>query len=51
MLKVKRTTYGPAPSKNKDFIKLRTEIKQAFKKIVDEKDKKVKALNDYAKLI
>ena len=37
MLKVKRTTYGPGPAKTEDFVKLRTEIKQAFQKTVDKK--------------
>ena len=43
--------YGPAPTKTGDFVKLRTEIKQAFQKTLDEKKITVKALNDYAKVI
>ena len=51
MLKVKRTTYGPAPNKSEEFTKLRTDIKKEFQKLVDKKNMKGKMLNKYAKLI
>ena len=50
MLKIKKTTYGSLP-KNNELTKLTTEIKQAIQKIEEEKNKKNKAINDYAKLI
>ena len=49
MLKVKKTTYGSLP-KNNELTKLTVEIKQAIQKI-EEKNKKKKTINDYAKLI
>ena len=49
MLKVKKTTYGSLP-KNNELTKLTAEIKQAIQKI-EEKNKKNKTINDYAKLI
>ena len=49
MLKVKKTTYGSLP-KNNELKKLTAEIKQAIQKI-EEKSKKNKTINDYAKLI
>ena len=49
MLKVKNTTYGSLP-KNNELKKLTAEIKQAIQKI-EEKSKKNKTINDYAKLI
>ena len=50
MLKVKKITYGSIP-KNNELTKLTAEIKQAFQKIEEEKNKKNKTINDYAKLI
>ena len=50
MLKIKKTTYGSLP-KNNELTKLTTEIKQAIQKIEEEKNKKNKTINDYAKLI
>ena len=50
MLKIKKTTYGSLP-KNNELTKLTTEIKQAILKIEEEKNKKNKTINDYAKLI
>ena len=50
MLKVKKTTYESIP-KNNELKKLTTEIKQAIHKIEEEKNKKDKIINDYAKLI
>ena len=50
MLKVKKITYGSIP-KNYELTKLTAEIKQAFQKIEEEKNKINKTINDYAKLI
>ena len=50
MLKVKKITYGSIP-KNYELTKLTAEIKQAFQKIEEEKNKTNKTINDYAKLI
>ena len=50
MLKVKKTTYGSIP-KNNELTKLTAEIKQAIQKNEEEKSKKNKTINDYAKLI
>ena len=50
MLKVKKTTYRSLP-KNNELTKLTIEIKQAIQKIEEEKNKKNKTINDYAKLI
>ena len=50
MLKVKKITYGSIP-KNNELTKLTAEIKQSFQKIEEEKNKKNKTINDYAKLI
>ena len=49
MLKVNKTTYESIP-KNNELTKLTTEIKQAIQKI-EEKEKKNKTIDDYAKLI
>ena len=50
MLKVKETTYGSIP-KNNELTKLTAESKQAIQKNEEEKRKKNKTFNDYAKLI
>ena len=51
MLKVKMTTYWSLP-KNNELAKVTTEIKQAIKKIEEEKSKKdPKKINDHTKLI
>ena len=50
MLKVKKTTYGLTP-KNNELTKLTAEIKKAIQKTEEEKNKKSKVINDYAKLI
>ena len=50
MLKVKKTTYG-AISKNNEQLKLTSDIKHAIRKIEEEKNRKNKTINDYAKLI
>ena len=50
MLKVKKTTYGLTP-KNNELTKLTAEIKKAIQKAEEEKNKKSKVINDYAKLI
>ena len=50
MLKVKKTTYGLIP-KNNELTKLTAEIKKAIQKTEEEKNKKSKVINDYAKLI
>ena len=50
MLKVKKITYGSIP-KNYELTKLTAEIKQAFQKIEEEKNKINKTINDYANLI
>ena len=50
MLKVKKTTYGLIP-KNNELTKLTAEIKKAIQKTEEEKNKKNKVINDYAKLI
>ena len=50
MLKVKKTTYRSLP-KNNELTKLTIEIKQAIQKIEEEKNKKKKTIDDYAKLI
>ena len=50
MLKVKKIIYGSIP-KNNELTKLTAEIKQAFQKIEEEKNKINKTINDYAKLI
>ena len=50
MLKVKKTTYG-AISKNNELLKLTSDIKHAIRKIEEEKNRKNKTINDYAKLI
>ena len=51
MLKVKKTTYG-AISKNNELLKLTSDIKHAIQKIEEEeKNRKNKTINDYAKLI
>ena len=50
MLKVKKTTYGAIP-KNNERLKLTSDIKHAIQKIEEEKYKKNKTINDYAKLI
>ena len=50
MLKVKKTTYGTKP-KNNELTKQTAEIKQAIKKIEEEKNKKSKTISDYAELI
>ena len=46
----KKTTYGVLP-KNTELLKLTSHIKHAFKKIEEEKHRKNKTINDYAKLI
>ena len=43
MLKVKKITYGSIP-KNNELTKLTAEIKQAFQKIEEEKNKKTRQL-------
>ena len=43
MLKVKKITYGSIP-KNYELTKLTAEIKQAFQKIEEEKNKKTRQL-------
>ena len=50
MLKVKKTTYRSIP-KNNELAKLIAEIKQTIQVIKEEKTKKNKTVNDYAKLI
>ena len=50
MLKVKKTTYGAIP-KNNELLKLTSDIKHGIQKIEEEKNKKNKTINDYAKLI
>ena len=50
MLKVKKTTYGTIP-KNNELTKQTAEIKQATKKIEEEKNKKSKTIINYAELI
>ena len=50
MLKVKKTTYGVIP-KNNERLKLTSDIKHAVQKIEEEKNRKNKTINDYAKLI
>ena len=51
MLKVKKITYGAIPSNN-ELIKLTTEIRQAIQRLEEEeKEKKNRVINDYAKLI
>ena len=50
MLKVKKTIYG-AISKNNELLKLTSDIKHAIQKIEEEKNRKNKTINDYAKLI
>ena len=50
MLKVKKTTYGTIP-KNNELTKQTAEIKQAIKKIEEEKNKKSKTIINYAELI
>lgn len=51
MLQVKRTTYVPSPNRNEEFAKLRTEIKQAIKKLVEDHQKILKNRDDYVKVI
>lgn len=51
MLQVKRTTYGPAPRKNKWSEKLRTEIKHATKKLIEDNQKISKNRDDYVKIV
>ena len=50
MLKVKKTTYGAIP-KNNERLKLTSDIKHAIQKVEEEKNRKNKTINDYAKLI
>ena len=50
LLWVKRTTYGPAPSKNEEFAKLRTEIKHAIKKLIEDNQKLSKNRHDYVRI-
>ena len=50
MFWVKRTTYGPAPSKNEEFAKLRTEIKHAIKKLIEDNQKLSKNRHDYVRI-
>ena len=47
MLKVKKATYGAIPKNNK----LKSHIKHEIQKIEEEKNRKNKTINDYAKLI
>ena len=49
MLKVKKATYGAIP-KNNEPTKLTTKFTQAIQKTEEEKSKKNKTINDYAKL-
>ena len=51
MLGIKRTTYGPAPKRNEEFAKLRTEIKQAIKILVEDNRKILKNRDEYVKII
>ena len=50
MLEVKKTTYSAIPKNNK-LLKLTSDIKHAIHKIEEEKNKRNKTINDYAKLI
>ena len=50
MLKVKKATYGAIPKNNK-LLKLKSHIKHEIQKIEEEKNRKNKTINDYAKLI
>ena len=50
MLKVKKATYGAIPNNNK-LLKLKSHIKHEIQKIEEEKNRKNKTINDYAKLI
>ena len=50
MLWVKRTTYDPAPSKNEEFAILRTEIKHAIKKLIEDNQKLSKNRHGYIRI-
>ena len=50
MLEVKKTTYSAIP-KNTELLKLTSDIKHGIQKIEEEKKRKNKTINDYAKLI
>ena len=51
MLKVKRVISAPSTNKKNEFTKLKTEIKNDIKKLVDENQKISKSKDDYVKII
>ena len=51
MLKSKRVISAPSPNKKNEFTKLKTEIENDVKKLVDENLKILKSKDDYVKII
>ena len=51
MLKFKRVISAPSPNKKNEFTKLKTEIENDVKKLVNENLKILKSKDDYVKTI